>query len=678
MKSFSSKFRFLLFVSLFSLSYFAMADNKPVSKLTPIPLPKTLRVESSSPLALVWETLTEKEKHLAYHLTQAGQAGRTFLFYESHPAALKIRDVLTKAFAKKNLAQTKQIIGADAFPEFIIYAAKFLDGGGPYASSNRKYILKTTTPDKISALLNAYAPKTSKADQTEIVALLTDVSYQVQQHPDGADGAGLEDTGTNLYQKGIRGEEVRQAVDKGTLNTTLNCRVERGKDGQLLCPAQTTNSPGFIGVTLRNIVKSLKSAEKYASTAHQRAQMEAMVKYFNSGNIDDFRAANIEWVQDRAASVVDFMIGWVEVYEDWLARIASWESYVQIVDRKISLTAEALAKKAQRFEDGMPYDTKYKKTFPKDYSPPAIMVYYFQEISSFRSGGYNLPNFDDIRRDVGAKNVIRLPLPGEDKDPEIKALYREMLEAFAPANKIDPELEAREKVWQNIVLMHEIIGHGSGTYNQEKYPNNVDPISALGSLGSALEEERADLAALTFMSDPLLIEVGIYSNSDEAKKIRDLSYDYYLADFLRRTSGQRTFSESHQRGHWLAVNTLLKNKAIEWIAKDGKSKATVDNQVLAVKDYDKFQQVVRNLLGTLQDIKAERKEKALQDLFTDDAPLDAINSAWAQAIIRRGEDLKINAGYVEQPWRISPNLKYQTLGGKTLESVAPFWEAYYR
>src|SRR3954465_14418879 len=103
----------------------------------------------------------------------------------------------------------------------------------------------------------------------------------------------------------------------------------------------------------------------------------------------------------------------------------------------------------------------WKKTFPRDYAPPALMVYYFQEIASYRSGGYNLPNFDDIRRDVGAKNVIRLPLPGENQDPGIRGMYEEMLTEFGPPSQTAALVEAREKVWQNIVLLHEIIGHGS-------------------------------------------------------------------------------------------------------------------------------------------------------------------------------------------------------------------------
>ncbi|MFM8314932.1 MAG: hypothetical protein ACKOA8_11665, partial [Deltaproteobacteria bacterium] len=75
----------------------------------------------------------------------------------------------------------------------------------------------------------------------------------------------------------------------------------------------------------------------------------------------------------------------------------------------------------------------------------------------------------------------------------------------------------------------------------------------------------------------------------------------------------------------------------------------------------------------LQTIKATRNEEALKKLFEKYAPLDEIQSDWAQAIIKRGENLKINSGYVEQPWKVTPNLKFQAMGGTTLDSVAPFW-----
>ena len=366
------------------------------------------------------------------------------------------------------------------------------------------------------------------------------------------------------------------------------------------------------------------------------------------------------------------MIGWVEFEGDFLSRMAAWESYVQIVDPEISRLAQALARRAQDFENAMPYG-QFKKKFPADYSPPALMVHYFQEISGFRSGGYNLPNFDDIRRDVGAKNIIRLSMTGEDADPTLKVIRREALQEFLPASKVEPVLANRETCYRNLVLMHEIIGHGSGTYDTSKYGKTDDPVSILGRLGSALEEERADLTALLFVDDPKLVEAGALRDAAEAKLLRQLTYDLYVSDFLVRLSRDRTVAEMHQRGHWLFINKLLHAGAIRWVARTGGT-MTPENQVLAVVDYDQFQSVARAVLGELQAIKANREEKQLKALFSESAPLSAIEQLPLQAVIHRGQHLAVNAGYMEQPWRVTVEGKYEMLGGSTLESIAPFWK----
>ncbi len=97
---------------------------------------------------------------------------------------------------------------------------------------------------------------------------------------------------------------------------------------------------------MRKVVEHLKAAREYALTAHQKAELDAMIKYFETGNVEEFRQANIAWVRDRADSHVDFMIGWVEFEGDYLSRMAAWESYVQIVDPEISRLAQELAKRA--------------------------------------------------------------------------------------------------------------------------------------------------------------------------------------------------------------------------------------------------------------------------------------------------------------------------------------------
>lgn len=638
----------------------------------PMPLPKQLRIEGSLPRKKVWDRLNKKQKKFAYHLMLAGLEGKKLLAHQIHRHSQRIRTFIFDSVSKKQLDKTQKILGEEGFQEYLVYCAKFLNQAGPYASSNRKYTLKKTPINKLNQLMASLAPKWSETTKDEVLKLLTDPSYELQLYPENQEGTGLELTGGNIYEKGITGSEVKQVLDK-SLKLNLNCRVTRQKSG-IDCEMQTTKTQGIVGKTLQKIVAHLKNAIPWASTELQKEQLKKTIEYFETGNVEDFRAANIAWVKDGANSTVDTMMGWVEVYEDWLARVGSWETYVQVADPEISKQAQALATHAQYFEDGMPYGT-FKKTFPKNYAPPALMVYYFQERGSYRTGGYNLPNFDDIRRDVGAKNIIRLPLPGETEDPAFKEMVKEALSEYAPAAKVDALLQDRETIWKVIVVLHEIIGHGSGTYDESKFGKGVDPISTLGPLGSALEEQRADLTALVFGGDKTLVEVGIYKNLDEAKRIRNGMYDYYVYDFLRRTSGQRTFTEAHQRGHWLFIKKLLEAEAIGWASKNGSESHTLQDGVLIVNDYEKFYTVSKNLLAELQSIKANRNEKGLKELFQKYAPLDEIDSGWAQAIIKRGENLKINAGYVEQPWKITPTLQFKSLGDKTLESIAPFWHA---
>lgn len=637
---------------------------------TPLPVPKTVRIEAASRRMEVWNKLNEDQKKLAYHLLESARLGKELLFHQNHRHARTIKALILSSLSSSELEKTKKLLGKSAFQEYLVYCAKFLDQSGPYASSNRKYLLKKVGAQQLNTLFSKHLPESSKPHWKEIEKLLLDPSYEVERQPEDPKGKGLELTGGNLYEKGITGDEVQKALKAG-LEPSLNCRIIK-KGEKLICERQTVELTGFVGETLKEIVGHLKKAKKLALTKQQKEQIDSTIEYFEEGDIDEFREANIAWVKDRANSPVDFMMGWVEVYEDFLAKIGSWETYVQVIDPEVSKVAQELARNAQAFENQMPYG-KFKKTFPKDYSPPAIMVYYFQEISSYRTGGYNLPNFDDIRRDVGAKNVIRLPLPGESESKDIKALWGETLDAFAPRSKKAFLLKHREKAWRVLVLLHEIIGHGSGTYDESKFKKNEDPISALGSLASALEEQRADLTALVFGADPILVKVGIYQDEKEAKEVQKAQYDFYLVDFLRRTSGQRTFTEAHQRGHWLFINKLLEAKAIEWATKTGRGKPTPTNQVLRVKDYGKFHQAAVDLLGELQSIKANREEKKLVALFDQYAPLAEIKKPWAQAIINRGKDLKINAGYVEQPWRVNSKLQFESFGGETLESIAPYF-----
>lgn len=653
------------------LSSHAWAQTPAVK--TPLPIMPRMRVTSSQARVALWAGLTGPQRQLAYHLQSAARAGRDLLYFQGHRHGLVLRDFFKYINHSSRIDRVRRFLGAAAHDELLAYGAKFNDLGSPYAPSNRKYILRLVSGPQVNQLLSQYSQFLGRGalpltTQQDLVRLLTDPTFEVLRQPEDATDD-LAQTGGNLYEKGITSAQVQRALSAG-FQIDLNCRVVRAPRSAtgLGCQRLTTQTPGVVGRILQRVNQELTRALPLALTAFQRQEIAALMRFFRTGRVEDFRQANVAWVRDRSASVVDFMMGFVEVYEDYNGRMGSWESYVQIVDPQTTRLSQSLAQNAQYFEDLMPYGP-WKKRFPADYAPPAMMVYYFQELASMRSGGYNLPNFDDIRRDVGFKNVIRLDLPGFNDDPANRAVFEQAFREFMDPSLVEGALRHRDKAWKVLVMLHEIIGHGSGTYDTTRYAPQEDPISALGAAGgSALEEQRADLAALVFAGDSKLVDVGVYASQAEALAVRNAMYDIYLANFLLRLSKERTFSESHSRGHWLLVKKLLDAQVIAW-------QGEPQHRLLKVLDYEGFQRVSRDLLAELQRIKAVRDEGALRQLLAEQAPLTAAQLPWALDVVTRGEALLYNAGSVEQPWDISPQprLQLSTLGGLTLVESAPHW-----
>src|SRR5271168_4453401 len=163
------------------------------SDVKPLPLPKTIRVQSAAPRGEVWAKLSPKEKMLAYHLIQAANAGRELLFQRTHRHSLTIKNLLEETLSQEQIQKTKSQLGEKAFHELVVYGAKFLDQGGPYTPSNRKYVLEQVTQSQVQELIesSSKASRLSKQDRTEIARLLCDPQYEVQQAPESPDGKGL-------------------------------------------------------------------------------------------------------------------------------------------------------------------------------------------------------------------------------------------------------------------------------------------------------------------------------------------------------------------------------------------------------------------------------------------------------------------------------------------------------
>ena len=340
-------------------------------------MPKTIRVQSAGPRGKIWESLSLNDKQLVFHLTEAANAGHALLYHQSHRRSLAIKHLLEEALSTNNLADTKALLGEKPFAELLRYAAKFFDQSGPYAPSNRKYVLVEVKPEQMARLAERFMPNDEARASGDIVRLLTDPKFEVQQYPENQQGDGLENTGSNYYEHGITGKEVHAAFDK-TAKLTLNGRVERSPSG-LVCVPQTTKSPGLVGEHLRKVVAHLRPLLFFSKTPQQQAQINAH-KVFQRGDVEDFRRASIAWVRDRGPRV-DFMLAGSEFDGDWLSQMASWNRTCRS-SIEISKLAQGLAGTRNTSKTACP---GIQEALSGRYAPPAIMVYYFQEIAGLRS-----------------------------------------------------------------------------------------------------------------------------------------------------------------------------------------------------------------------------------------------------------------------------------------------------
>jgi dipeptidyl-peptidase-3 len=407
----------------------------------------------------------------------------------------------------------------------------------------------------------------------------------------------LEESANNLYV-GVTMKDVA-AFDE---RYPLNSRLVRRPDGTLV--EEVYRIGGRYDRQIRQIVGHLEAAVPYAPP-RMAAALRALIKWYQTGETADRVAYDIAWVQDKD-SPVDTINGFIEVYMDPRGHKGSWEALVYFVNREKTEDIRKIAANAQWFEDRMPWAPQYRKQGVRGITANAIDVV----VEAGDSGpitpiGINLPNDQEIREKHGSKSVS-LSNVIEAYDRSTTAAFRR---EFAWT---DAEAERAEK-WNSIASelttnMHEVIGHASGRISEKL---KGSPQTALKEQYSALEEARADLVALYFLPDPMLVELGIV----EAKNHQEIvlaEYEGYTRNALaqlRRIREGTQIEEDHMRNRQMIVRWLMANsKAIDVRERDGKT-------FYVMVDAKAFTEGVGRLLAEVQRIKAEGDYEASRKLF---------------------------------------------------------------
>lgn len=559
-----------------------------------------------------FDKLTLEEKKLVYFLSQAALSGRDMIYDQNYRHNIRIRKTLETIVANYNGEK-----GAE-WDEFMTYTKRVWFSNGIHHHYSTKKLVPGFSQEYLATLINgteADFPMMEGQDKAAYIEWLSPIlfdpaidSKRVNQD-ESADI--VVESANNYYGEGVSAQEVeayyKEKRDNGPDKEPLyglNSKLVK-EDGKLV--EKTYKVGGMYTGAIEKIVYWLGQAITVAENPEQKDALEKLKKYYETGDLADFDAYNIAWVQD-VNSTVDVINGFIEVYGDAAGLRGAYESVVSIKDFEASKRMAALQSNVQWFEDNSPLMEEHKKKNVTGVSYKVInVVMESGDAAPSTPIGINLPNSNWIRQDHGSKAVSL----GNIKDAYSAGGSSGAVDEFFLGDDVKARIKEYGILAGNMhTALHEVVGHASGQL-EEGVP---EPANTLKQYASPLEEGRADLVSLYYMIDPKLVEMGVVPSIEVGKA----EYDSYIMNGLmlqlRRLEEGEVIEEAHMRNRQLVAAWCYEKGAADNVIE----KKVVDGKTyFVVNDYEALRELFGQLLREIQRIKSQGDFEAGKALIED-------------------------------------------------------------
>jgi dipeptidyl-peptidase-3 len=558
-----------------------------------------------------FDELSLQEKKLAYFLSQAALAGRDITYDQNYEHNLRIRKILSAVVTSfegdRNSSEYEQLLE---------YAKRvwFSNGIHHHYSSDKMQPGFTSSELTDMALQSesSLLPLETGQSVEELLEIVQSALFDPQTDAKkvvlDADVDQLSASAINYYKDVTAAEATAFYANRldedpeRPVSWGLNSQLVK-IDGELM--ERTWKVGGMYGQAIEQIVYWLGEAVSVAENDLQKAWLEKLITYYQTGDLKDYDDYNMAWVAD-VDSRVDAVNGFTEVYDDPLAYRGAWESVVSIRDLEATQRISAISEQAQWFEDNSPIMDEHKKASVVGISAKVItIVMEGGSASPTTPIGINLPNANWIRKEHGSKSVTL----GNIMSAYETASASSGLSAEFSYSEEEKERSSKYSELASLldVDLHEVIGHASGQINR----GVGTPKETLKTYSSTLEEARADLVALYYIMDPKLVELGLMPSLEVAK----VSYDDNIRNGfllqLRRIKPGDDIEEAHMRERQMIAAWAFEkgqpDNVIEKIVENGKT-------YFVVRDYDALRVLFGELLREIQRIKSEGDYQAASEL----------------------------------------------------------------
>lgn len=520
----------------------------------------TFLADSAAPIVVLsakkhFEQLPTKEAKLyAHYLSKASHWGTRAVLRSVSPESEDIYDLILGIHAQLNFPESNEayeVILSKHFPEnqnavtyYLEYASQFLSNLGNYKSFGDKKFIPKLKIEELDTLVEKVASEEISKLYSKVREAIFDTGVGLLGWPENGHVSAYYPDSASITKEQV--EVVNSALaDKGIMPE--NTRVFKKNENEFIvyvASALTSNTTDYYPETIeakglkilfkfgdhskefKEIVSNLKQAQKYVANETQHKLIGYYIESFETGSMNAHKNSQIEWVKDLKPQV-ESNIGFIETYRDPSGVRGEWEGLVAMVNQDRTAKFSDLVNNATNLIKFLPWDKLYEKDVftPPDFTSLEVLTF----AGSGVPAGINIPNYDDVRLNVGFKNVsLGNVLSANPKKPK-----REEVITFINESLQDKFRKWRDDAFEVQVGLHELLGHGtgkllqetsSGKFNFDKdshpeiksyYKSTETWGSLFGNTAGSYEECRAELVALFLILKKPVEVLNIFGITDE-------------------------------------------------------------------------------------------------------------------------------------------------------------------
>lgn len=536
-----------------------------------------------------FEELTLKEQKLVYYMTQAGLAGRDIMWAQNYRHNLSIRKALETIYTSDKVAKS-----GEEWEQFETFIKRVWFANGIHHHYSNAKMKPAFSADYLKKLLNE-SGATLEGEAFDV--LFNDKDNKKVNLAKDADI--VLESAINFYGPDVTTAEAEQFYD--AIKVDENEPIEKGLNTRLVkengkLVEQVYKSGGLYGEAIDKIIYWLEKAQTVAENPKQGEALGLLIEYYKTGSLQTWDQYCIAWATSTEGNI-DWINGFIEVYNDPKGYKGSYETIVQIKDFDMSKKMAALSVDAQWFEDNSPLMPEHKKDSVKGVSYKTVIVAgEAGDASPSTPIGVNLPNNNWIRQTHGSKSVSLGNIINAYNNAGGSGRLKEFAHDTEEVARVEKYGQLASKLH---TALHEVVGHASGQINK----GVGTPKETLKRYKSTIEEGRADLFGLYYLMDPKLQEIGLVEDWEATGMA---AYDSYIRNGLMtqliRLERGDNVEEAHMvNRQWVSAWSFergQKDNVIEKVTRDGKTYYNIN-------DYVKLREIFGELLRETQRITSE-------------------------------------------------------------------------